>query len=235
MLMMLQPFGLHVPVCGDGALASRSCTSPDAAFGVDDIAGLFTGPVLHFSTSGESALSHLPHSHHQQHHQQQHNQQFNGSYSTNSGTTGAAASDSVPYTSTYGQLSPVGSLSYYGQLSVGDVRDVEPMSPQSPVDSKKPSKSKGLANEDDRKKRRRERNKIAAAKCRSKKKEKTETLAQESQRLEGHNSNLRSQLEAMLGEKQRLVQLINMHRPSCIVHASSTSPGVEPTHHSNAP
>uniref|UniRef100_S4R5J4 Activating transcription factor 3 n=1 Tax=Petromyzon marinus TaxID=7757 RepID=S4R5J4_PETMA len=77
----------------------------------------------------------------------------------------------------------------------------------------------GLANEDDRKKRRRERNKIAAAKCRSKKKEKTETLAQESQRLEGHNSNLRSQLEAMLGEKQRLVQLINMHRPSCIVHA----------------
>ncbi|CAN0408868.1 unnamed protein product [Lampetra planeri] len=185
--MMLQPFGLHVPVCGDGALAGRPCTSPDAAFGVDDIAGLFTGPVLHFSTSGESTLSHLPHSHHQQHHQQQHHQQFNGSYSTNSGTTGAAASDS------------------------------------------------GLANEDDRKKRRRERNKIAAAKCRSKKKEKTETLAQESQRLEGYNSNLRSQFEAMLGEKQRLVQLINMHRPSCIVHASSTSPGVEPTHHSNAP
>ncbi|CAN0400911.1 unnamed protein product [Lampetra fluviatilis] len=172
--MMLQPFGLHVPVCGDGALAGRPCTSPDAAFGVDDIAGLFTGPLQH----------------EQRHH----------------------------------RCSSIRLRAVHRHVRTAE-SSWEPFV----------LRATGLANEDDRKKRRRERNKIAAAKCRSKKKEKTETLAQESQRLEGYNSNLRSQFEAMLGEKQRLVQLINMHRPSCIVHASSTSPGVEPTHHSNAP
>uniref|UniRef100_A0A8D0DZC9 Activating transcription factor 3 n=1 Tax=Salvator merianae TaxID=96440 RepID=A0A8D0DZC9_SALMN len=75
--------------------------------------------------------------------------------------------------------------------------------------------------EDERKKRRRERNKIAAAKCRNKKKEKTECLQKESEKLETINAELKAQIEELKSEKQHLIYMLNLHRPTCIVRAQN--------------
>ncbi|XP_056150580.1 cyclic AMP-dependent transcription factor ATF-3 [Lampris incognitus] len=75
--------------------------------------------------------------------------------------------------------------------------------------------------EHDRRKRRRERNKIAAAKCRNKKKEKTDCLQKESEKLESVNADLKAQIEALKQQKQQLVYMLNLHRPTCIVRAQN--------------
>lgn len=73
----------------------------------------------------------------------------------------------------------------------------------------------------ERRKRRRERNKIAAAKCRNKKKEKTESLQKESEKLETVNADLKAQIEELKQQKQQLVYMLNLHRPTCIVRAQN--------------
>ncbi|KAM9703205.1 cyclic AMP-dependent transcription factor ATF-3 isoform 1-T11 [Menidia menidia] len=75
--------------------------------------------------------------------------------------------------------------------------------------------------DNERRKRRRERNKIAAAKCRNKKKEKTETLQKESEKLESVNAELKAQIEELKQQKQQLVYMLNLHRPTCIVRAQN--------------
>ncbi|XP_034004055.1 cyclic AMP-dependent transcription factor ATF-3 [Trematomus bernacchii] len=75
--------------------------------------------------------------------------------------------------------------------------------------------------EQERRRRRRERNKVAAAKCRNRKKEKTETLQQESEKLETVNAELKAQIEELKTQKQQLVYMLNLHRPTCIVRAQN--------------
>ncbi|XP_028809060.1 cyclic AMP-dependent transcription factor ATF-3-like isoform X1 [Denticeps clupeoides] len=100
--------------------------------------------------------------------------------------------------------------------------------------------------ESERKRRRRERNKIAAAKCRNKKKEKTDGLQKvrtrsgerrdgagqvltgprfpprkESEKLESINAELKAQIEELKNQKQQLVYMLNLHRPTCIVRAQN--------------
>ncbi|KAF4099730.1 cyclic AMP-dependent transcription factor ATF-3 [Onychostoma macrolepis] len=75
--------------------------------------------------------------------------------------------------------------------------------------------------ESERRKRRRERNKIAAAKCRNKKKEKTDILQKESEKLESINAELKAQIEELKNQKQQLVYMLNLHRPTCIVRAQN--------------
>uniref|UniRef100_A0A8D3DLQ0 Activating transcription factor 3 n=1 Tax=Scophthalmus maximus TaxID=52904 RepID=A0A8D3DLQ0_SCOMX len=75
--------------------------------------------------------------------------------------------------------------------------------------------------EHERRKRRRERNKVAAAKCRNKKKEKTEDLQKESEKLESVNADLKAQIEELKQQKQQLVYMLNLHRPTCIVRAQN--------------
>ncbi|XP_069787437.1 cyclic AMP-dependent transcription factor ATF-3 [Narcine bancroftii] len=75
--------------------------------------------------------------------------------------------------------------------------------------------------EDERRRRRRERNKIAAAKCRNKKKERTDTLQKESEKLESLNTELKAQIEQLKTEKQQLIYMLNLHRPTCIVRAQN--------------
>uniref|UniRef100_A0A672F8K2 BZIP domain-containing protein n=1 Tax=Salarias fasciatus TaxID=181472 RepID=A0A672F8K2_SALFA len=65
------------------------------------------------------------------------------------------------------------------------------------------------------------RNKIAAAKCRNKKKEKTESLQKESEKLESVNADLKAQIEELKQQKQQLVYMLNLHRPTCIVRAQN--------------
>ncbi|XP_053315362.1 cyclic AMP-dependent transcription factor ATF-3 [Spea bombifrons] len=82
-------------------------------------------------------------------------------------------------------------------------------------------KTEFVPEEDERKKRRRERNKVAAAKCRNKKKEKTESLQKESEKLESINADLKAQIEELKNEKQHLIYMLNLHRPTCIVRAQN--------------
>ncbi|KAM6916835.1 jun dimerization protein 2-like [Lycodopsis pacificus] len=75
--------------------------------------------------------------------------------------------------------------------------------------------------EDDRRKRRREKNKVAAARCRNKKKERTDYLQMESEKLEMLNSDLKAQIEELKLERQQLILMLNRHRPTCIVRTDS--------------
>ncbi|XP_046877434.1 jun dimerization protein 2-like [Hypomesus transpacificus] len=78
-----------------------------------------------------------------------------------------------------------------------------------------------MEEDDDRRKRRREKNKVAAARCRNKKKERTDFLQKESERLEMVNSDLKAQIEELRVERQQLMVMLNLHRPTCIVRTDS--------------
>ncbi|CAB3247280.1 unnamed protein product [Arctia plantaginis] len=79
------------------------------------------------------------------------------------------------------------------------------------------NKSDGLTPEDEeRRRRRRERNKIAATKCRMKKRERTTNLVTESEVLENQNVDLKAQLKDLELQKRRLMDMLNMHAPSCV-------------------
>ncbi|XP_003707646.1 activating transcription factor 3 isoform X2 [Megachile rotundata] len=75
----------------------------------------------------------------------------------------------------------------------------------------------GLTPEDEeRRRRRRERNKIAATKCRLKKREKTVILVKESEILETQNHDLKSQIQELETQRRRLVDMLSFHRPTCL-------------------
>ncbi|XP_066145472.1 activating transcription factor 3 [Euwallacea fornicatus] len=74
----------------------------------------------------------------------------------------------------------------------------------------------GLTPEDEeRRRRRRERNKIAATKCRLKKRERTANLIHESETLESQNIDLKNQLQELRSQEQMLLDVLSVHRPQC--------------------
>ncbi|XP_044254892.1 activating transcription factor 3 isoform X2 [Tribolium madens] len=78
------------------------------------------------------------------------------------------------------------------------------------------NKQDGLTPEDEeRRRRRRERNKIAATKCRLKKREKTANLVNESETLETQNIELKTQLQELQNQKRGLIEMLELHRPLC--------------------
>ncbi|XP_053211674.1 GATA zinc finger domain-containing protein 14-like isoform X2 [Panonychus citri] len=70
--------------------------------------------------------------------------------------------------------------------------------------------------DEDRRRRRRERNKVAATKCRNKKKVHVYKLCQESQTLESTNYNLKEEMENLKREEQRLNDILVKHLPFCV-------------------
>jgi len=74
----------------------------------------------------------------------------------------------------------------------------------------------GLTFEDEeRRKKRRERNKIAATKCRNKKKERTTRLIAEGEVLEIQNASLRDEYKKLVAEKRTLNHLLQQHESTC--------------------
>ncbi|XP_065333002.1 activating transcription factor 3 [Cloeon dipterum] len=74
-----------------------------------------------------------------------------------------------------------------------------------------------LTTEDaERRRRRRERNKIAATKCRLKKREKTVNLVQESEVLDSQNQELKAQIKNLESEQRHLMDMLTMHQSSCL-------------------
>nr|XP_046228462.1 proto-oncogene c-Fos isoform X2 [Scatophagus argus] len=89
----------------------------------------------------------------------------------------------------------------------------------------KPSNRKGLKDkpskeEEERRRIRRERNKIAAAKCRNRRRELIDTLQAETDKLEDEKSALQTEIDDLLKEKARLEQVLASHKPSCKLPAN---------------
>lgn len=77
-------------------------------------------------------------------------------------------------------------------------------------------KAVGLTAEDeDRRRRRRERNKIAATKCRLKKREKTNNLIKESEQLDAQNVDLKTQVKSLELERRSLLEMLQSHANVC--------------------
>lgn len=86
--------------------------------------------------------------------------------------------------------------------------------------------------EDEKKRVRRERNKMAAAKCRNRRRELTDTLQTETDKLEDEKSVLQNDITNLLKEKERLEFILVAHRPICKIppqiDMSFTEPSVSP-------
>nr|CAD7392118.1 unnamed protein product [Timema cristinae] len=90
----------------------------------------------------------------------------------------------------------------------------------------------GLTPEDEeRRRRRRERNKIAATKCRLKKRERTVNLVQESEILETQNHDLKSQIQELESQRRRLMEMLSMHSPTCMRNSRPPPRSVRTTPH----
>ncbi|KAE8286889.1 Jun dimerization protein 2 [Larimichthys crocea] len=124
-----------------------------------------------------------------------------------------------------GPLAGISATTLTDQLKLADFRQLGTM--LSPLHflgrlGKRPLAIKTEMDEDEeRRKRRREKNKVAAARCRNKKKERTDFLQRESERLEMVNSELKAQIEELRVERQQLMVMLNLHRPTCIVRTDS--------------
>ncbi|XP_049914081.1 protein c-Fos [Epinephelus moara] len=98
-------------------------------------------------------------------------------------------------------------------------------SPPAGATKAKPSNRKGLKDkpskeEEERRRIRRERNKIAAAKCRNRRRELIDTLQAETDKLEDEKSALQTEIADLLKEKERLEQILVSHEPSCKLPAN---------------
>ncbi|XP_063002289.1 fos-related antigen 1 [Elgaria multicarinata webbii] len=78
------------------------------------------------------------------------------------------------------------------------------------------------AEEEERRRLRRERNKLAAAKCRNRRKELTDTLQAETDELEAEQSGLRKEIAELQKQKERLELVLEAHRPVCKVPGESS-------------
>ncbi|XP_071396916.1 protein c-Fos-like [Centroberyx affinis] len=81
--------------------------------------------------------------------------------------------------------------------------------------SRKGQKDQPSKEEEERRRIRRERNKIAAAKCRNRRRELTDTLQAETDTLEEEKAALQTEIADLLKEKERLEQMLASHKPSC--------------------
>ncbi|XP_038643497.1 fos-related antigen 2-like [Scyliorhinus canicula] len=80
--------------------------------------------------------------------------------------------------------------------------------------------------EEERKRMRRERNKLAAAKCRNRRKDLTDKLQLETDQLEDVKSGLEKEIADLQKEKERLEFILEAHQPICKIpdHARGPSP-----------
>ncbi|GCC18408.1 protein c-Fos-like [Chiloscyllium punctatum] len=105
-------------------------------------------------------------------------------------------------------------------LSPGSRHDYSPGAPYRARLTSRYSGRRGktdqLSPEDEEKRKvRRERNKLAAAKCRNRRRELTDSLQTETEKLEGAKSVLETEIAELLKEKEKLEFILAAHRPVC--------------------
>ncbi|XP_020841919.1 protein c-Fos [Phascolarctos cinereus] len=105
---------------------------------------------------------------------------------------------STPSAAVYSRAGIVKTTGGRGQ-SIGRRGKVEQLSPE----------------EEEKRRIRRERNKMAAAKCRNRRRELTDTLQAETDQLEDEKSALQTEIANLLKEKEKLEFILAAHRPAC--------------------
>ncbi|XP_038143390.1 proto-oncogene c-Fos [Cyprinodon tularosa] len=81
--------------------------------------------------------------------------------------------------------------------------------------NKKAQKEQSSKEEEERRRIRRERNKIAAAKCRNRRRELIDSLQAETDLLEEEKSTIQTEIADLLKEKERLEHILAAHQSSC--------------------
>ncbi|XP_040030398.1 fos-related antigen 1a isoform X2 [Gasterosteus aculeatus] len=76
---------------------------------------------------------------------------------------------------------------------------------------------------------RRERNKLAAAKCRNRRRELTDTLQNETDQLEDEKSKLQKEISELQKEKDKLELVLEAHRPICKIEDSDSDSDPNPS------
>ncbi|KAI5094499.1 proto-oncogene c-Fos [Silurus meridionalis] len=95
--------------------------------------------------------------------------------------------------------------------------------------SSRRGKMEQFAPEEEAKKRlRRERNKMAAAKCRNRRRELTDTLQAETDKLEDEKSSLQNDIANLLKDKERLEFILAAHQPICKISSQMDTSYSEP-------
>ncbi|KAL0165123.1 hypothetical protein M9458_040876, partial [Cirrhinus mrigala] len=89
--------------------------------------------------------------------------------------------------------------------------------------------------EEEKKRVRRERNKMAAAKCRNRRRELTDTLQAETDQLEDEKSALQNDIANLLKEKERLEFILAAHKPICKIPSETSASSVSPIPTSSVP
>merc|ERR1711963_1067528 len=79
--------------------------------------------------------------------------------------------------------------------------------------------------------RRRERNKVAATKCRNKKKARTVNLMKVSETLDAQNKALKIEITKLEAEKSRLIDVLSRHQPNCVKKLKDTMSSVSNQEH----
>ncbi|KAJ1527528.1 hypothetical protein ONE63_007498 [Megalurothrips usitatus] len=105
---------------------------------------------------------------------------------------------------------------------------------ESPTTGKRMKREQLTPEDEERRRRRRERNKVAATKCRIKKRERTVNLVQESEILESQNYELKSQIQELETQRRRLVDMLSSHSSTCTrpgnVHQAAQALAQPPAH-----
>ncbi|XP_072031058.1 cyclic AMP-dependent transcription factor ATF-3-like [Amphiura filiformis] len=86
-------------------------------------------------------------------------------------------------------------------------------SPKEPV--------KLTAEEEEKRRVRRDRNRIAAIKCRKKRKSSAQALEEEWEQQQTLHKKLQSEVDQLEAEKQKLMHMMQAHRPSCIIRTEN--------------
>ncbi|XP_043934148.1 fos-related antigen 2-like [Protopterus annectens] len=134
----------------------------------------------------------------------------------------------IPTTSSSSQFSRPCSYSHLATASVNRLRcDIPSASTSFTVRRKQ---DEHLSPEEaERRRVRRERNKIAAAKCRNRRRELTEYLQSETEKLEDQKTNLQKEIAELKKQKDRLQLILEAHKPICKVPEDSDSDSDVPT------
>ncbi|XP_017263637.1 fos-related antigen 1a [Kryptolebias marmoratus] len=81
----------------------------------------------------------------------------------------------------------------------------------------------------ERRRLRRERNKLAAAKCRNRRRELTDSLQSETDELEDEKSRLQKEIDELKKEKEKLELVLEAHRPICKIEDSDSDSDPNPS------
>ncbi|XP_060747077.1 protein c-Fos [Tachysurus vachellii] len=86
---------------------------------------------------------------------------------------------------------------------------------------KEPSNQRTSVEECERRRARRERNRIAAARCRDRRRMLTDTLQNETEQLERVKAQLEAEIAGLEREKERLELVLEAHKPACKMDGSN--------------